>query len=98
MNSKIIYYFLMMFLFSNLALSNEVDCSQFKKMSAKYIECNAKNFKAKTDKKANELKVKTNKKATELKAKTDEKLETSGVKDKLKKFKNSKTLTDLIKD
>ena len=50
------------------------------------------------DKKANELKVKTNKKATELKAKTDEKLETSGLKDKLKKFKDSKTLTDLIKD
>ena len=44
------------------------------------------------------MKVKTNKKATELKDKTDEKLETFGVKDKLKKFKNSKTLKDLIKD
>mgnify|MGYP000500940126 FL=1 len=98
MNFKIIYYILITFLFSNIAFSNEMDCSQFKKMSAKYIECNAKNFKAKTDKKANELKVKTNKKATELKAKTDEKLETSGLKDKLKKFKDSKTLTDLIKD
>ena len=98
MSSKIIYYILITFLLSNLAFSNEMDCSQFKKMSAKYIECNAKNFKAKTDKKANELKVKTNKKATELKAKTDQKLETSGLKDKLKKFKDSKTLTDLIKD
>ena len=98
MSYRIIYYFLITFLFSNLAFSNEMDCSQFKKMSAKYIECNAKNFKAKTDKKANELKVKTNKKATELKVKTDEKLEASGLKDKLKKFKDSKTLTDLIKD
>ena len=98
MSYKIIYYILITFLLSNLAFSNEMDCSQFKKMSAKYIECNAKNFKAKTDKKANELKVKTNIKATELKAKTDEKLETSGLKDKLKKFKDSKTLTDLIKD
>ena len=98
MSYRIIYHFLITFLFSNLAFSNEMDCSQFKKMSAKYIECNAKNFKAKTDKKANELKVKTNKKATELKVKTDEKLEASGLKDKLKKFKDSKTLTDLIKD
>ena len=61
-------------------------------------------MKFKTDQKANELKAKTNQKANELKLKTGEKvdigkekIESSGVKDKLKKFKDSKTLSDLIK-
>ncbi len=98
MNLKLIYLILITFLFSNFVFSNENDCSQFEKMSAKYIECNAKKFKSKTDKKANELKVKTNQKAKELKNKTNEKLESSGLKDKLKKFKNSKTFSDLIKN
>ena len=65
---KLIYLILITFLFSNFVFSNENDCSQFEKMSAKYIECNAKKFKSKTDKKANELKVKTNQKAKELKS------------------------------
>ncbi len=63
--------------------SNEVDCTQFKKFSTQYIECNA-----------NKLKEKTNKKV-ELGKK---KFEKSGIKAKLKKFKNSKTLSDFIKN
>ena len=59
---------LMLFLLFMPVNSNEIDCTQFKKFSKKYLECNA-----------NKLKEKTNE-------------------DKLKKFKNSKTLKDLIKN
>ena len=74
---------LMLFLLFIPVNSNEIDCTQFKKLSKKYIECNA-----------NKLKEKTNEKV-ELSKK---KFESSGVEDKLKKFKNSKTLKDLIKN
>jgi len=59
------------------------DCTQFKKLSAKYIECNANKIKQKTNEK-----VKISK----------EKFKKSGIKDKLKKIKESKTLSDLMKD
>ena len=65
------------------SLSDEIDCTQFKKLSAKYIECNANKLKEKTNEK-----VKIGKK----------KFEKSGINDKLKKIKKSKTLSDLIKD
>tara|TARA_B100001063_G_scaffold2234_1_gene1582 strand:- start:23 stop:274 length:252 start_codon:yes stop_codon:yes gene_type:complete len=65
------------------SLSDEIDCTQFKKLSAKYIECNANKLKEKTNEK-----VKLGKK----------KFEKSGISDKLKKIKKSKTLSDLIKD
>tara|TARA_B100001109_G_C18526904_1_gene318679 strand:+ start:138 stop:389 length:252 start_codon:yes stop_codon:yes gene_type:complete len=65
------------------SLSDEIDCTQFKKLSAKYIECNANRLKEKTNEK-----VKLGKK----------KLEKSGINDKFKKLKKSKTLSDLIKD
>tara|TARA_B100001057_G_scaffold389699_1_gene397506 strand:- start:708 stop:959 length:252 start_codon:yes stop_codon:yes gene_type:complete len=63
--------------------SDEINCTQLKKFSKKYIECNANKLKEKTNKK-----VKLGKK----------KFESSGAEDKLKKFKNSKTLKDLIKN
>ena len=63
--------------------SNEVNCDQFDKLSAKFLEC-----------KANQLKEKTSQKVEN----TKEKFENSSIKDKLKKFKSSKTLTDLIKN
>ena len=65
------------------SLSDEIDCTQFKKLSAKYIECNAAKLKEKTNEK-----VKSSK----------EKFEKSGIKDKFQKFKESKTLSDLIKN
>ncbi len=71
---------LLLFLPTN---SNEIDCTKFKKLSAKYIECNAKKLKEKTNEKVDLGK---------------EKFEKSGIKDKFKKFKNSKTLSDLIKN
>ena len=61
--------------------SNEVNCDQFDKLSAKFLEC-----------KANELKEKTSQKVNNRK----KKFENSSIKDKLQKFKSSKTLTDLI--
>ena len=94
MNLKIVYFILITFFFSNIVSSEEIDCNKFEKMSAKYIQCNAVKFKSKTDKKANQLKVKTNQKANEIKTKTGEKLESSGITNKLKKFKNSKTLKE----
>ena len=68
-------YFLILFVLlslNNFSYSEEIDCKQFEKFSAKYIECNTKKLKKKI-------------------AKTD-------AKKKLNKFKNSKTLSDLIKD
>ena len=65
------------------SLSNEIDCTQFKKLSAKYIECNATKLKEKTNEKVESGK---------------EKFEKSGIKDKFQKFKESKTLSDLIKN
>ena len=56
--------------------ADEMDCSKFKKFTAKHIECNANNLKTKTNKK----------------------LEKSGIKEKFNKLKESKTLSDLIKD
>ena len=63
-------------------LSNEVDCNQFDKLSAKYIECTAKKMKEKASDEINKGKKKFNK---------------SGLGEKINKFKKSKTLSDLIK-
>ena len=63
-------------------LSNEVDCNQFDKLSAKYIECTAKKMKEKASDEINKGKKKLNK---------------SGLGEKINKFKKSKTLSDLIK-
>ena len=83
MKIKIILFFFISLIINFSVYAVEQDCTQFKKLSAKYIECNAKKLKDNTNKK-----VKISK----------EKFEKSGIKDKFKKFKESKTLSDLIKD
>jgi len=83
MKLKILFIIITLFSLTTLANSNEVGCDQFDKLSAKFLEC-----------KANELKEKTSQKVVSSK----EKFENSSIKDKLKKFKSSKTLTDLIKN
>ena len=83
MKYKIIISLFFFLIFFTSSLSDEIDCTQFKKLSTKYIECNTAKLKEKTNKK-----VKSGKK----------KLEKSGITDKFKKFKESKTLSDLIKD
>jgi hypothetical protein len=81
MKLKIFLSIISLFSITSLANSNEMGCDQFDKLSAKFLEC-----------KANELKEKTSQKVKNSK----EKFESSSIKDKLKKFKSSKTLTDLI--
>ncbi len=83
MKYKIILPLVTLLIYSPPSFSIEIDCTQFKKLSAKYIECNAAKLKEKTNEK-----VKSSK----------EKFDKSGIKDKFKKFKESKTLSDLIKD
>ena len=82
MKLKIFSFSIIPLLFFMPVKSNEIDCTQFKKLSAKYVECNAKKLKEKTTKKIEVGK---------------DKFEKSNFKDKLKKFKSSKTLSDVIK-
>ena len=73
---------LILIIFLKPAYSEEIDCNKFEKLSAKYIECSAKKLKTKTIEKVEIGK---------------DKMESSGINDKIKKLKNSKTLSDLIK-
>ena len=82
MKSKYIIITFIFIFFYNSAYAKKNDCNQFEKLSAKYIECNANKLKTKTIEKVEVGK---------------EKIENSGIKDKLNKFKDSKTLKDLIK-
>ena len=81
------------------ALTDKIDCTQFDKVSAKYIECSAKNLKEKSSK----LKLKVTVGAEKLKKKivtntkdSKKKFDKSSLKEKLVKFKNSKSLTEFL--
>ena len=81
------------------AMAEKIDCTQFEKISAKYIECSAKNLKEKSS----EHKLKVTVGAEELKEKITtnaksgkKKFDKSSLKEKLVKFKNSKTLTEFM--
>ena len=81
------------------ALTDKIDCTQFDKVSAKYIECSAKNLKEKSS----NLKLKAALGAEELKKKivkntkdSKKKFDKSSLKEKLVKFKNSKSLTEFL--
>ena len=81
------------------AIAEKIDCTQFEKVSAKYIECSAKNLKEKSS----ELKLKATVGAEELKEKITtnvksgkKKFNKLNLKEKLVKFKNSKTLTEFM--
>ena len=81
------------------ALTDKIECAQFDKVSAKYIECSAKNLKEKTS----ELKLKATVGAEELKKKivkntkdSKKKFDKSSLKEKLVKFKNSKSLIEFL--
>ena len=81
------------------AIAEKIDCTQFEKVSAKYIECSAKNLKEKSS----ELKLKATVGAEELKEKITtnakskkNKFDKLNLKEKLVKFKNSKTLTEFM--
>ena len=86
-------------LFIATAIAEKIDCTQFNKVSAKYIECSAKNLKEKSS----EIKLKVTVGAEELKKKittkaknSKKKFNKSSLKEKLVKFKNSKTLKEFM--
>ena len=86
-------------LITSNAISENIDCTQFDKVSAKYLECSAKNLKEKSS----EIKLKATIGAEELKEKIatnvksgKKKFDKSSLKEKLVKFKNSKTLTEFM--
>ena len=72
MKFKLLIKILICFLFFPIVHATENECEQFEKLSAKYIECNAKKLKDKTSNKIKESK---------------ENFEKSGIKEKFNKFK-----------
>ena len=96
---KIIFILLITSVLMSNAMAEKIDCNQFEKVSAKYIECSAKNLKEKSS----ELKLKATVGAEELKKKivtntkdSKKKFDKSSLKEKLVKFKNSKSLTEFM--
>ena len=96
---KIIFITLITSALMSNAMAEKIDCNQFEKVSAKYIECSAKNLKEKSS----ELKLKATVGAEELKKKiikntkdSKKKFDKSSLKEKLVKFKNSKSLTEFM--
>ena len=83
---KIIISVLLISLFS-LSFSSADDCSKYDKLSKEYAKCTSDKLKKETSNKAEEIKSKTAKKIEEGK----KKLKKFNLKDKLKKFKNSKS-------
>jgi len=78
------------------AIAEKIDCTQFDRVSAKYLECSVKNLKEKSS----ELELKAAVGVDELKQKivtnaknSKTKFNKSNLKEKLVKFKNSKSLT-----
>ena len=86
MKIKLLAYLLIL-TFTNVNLSMADNCNEFDKLSKEYAKCTSNKLKVETSKKANEIKSKTAKKIEEGK----KKLKNFNLKDKLNKFKNSKT-------
>ena len=84
--SQFITSIIIIFLFS-ISLSLAEDCNKFDKLSKDYAKCTSEKLKDKTSKKANELKVFTSEKINDGK----KKFNSFKLKEKLFKFKNSKT-------
>ena len=86
-------------LITSNAIAEKIDCTQFDKVSAKYLECSAKNLKEKSS----EIKLKVTVGAKEIKEKITtnaksgkKKFDKLNLKEKLVKFKNSKSLTEFM--
>ena len=86
---KVTILVLLISLFS-YSFSSAEDCSKYDKLSKDYAKCTSDKLKKETSKKAEEIKSKTSKKIEEGK----KKLKNFNLKDKLNKFKNSKTLKE----
>ena len=99
MKKKILTIIITSILSATNVVAEKIDCTQFKKISAKYLECTTTNLKEKSK----ELKLKATAGTEELKKKvtkntTDSKKKIGkfALKEKLIKFKNSKTLTEFM--
>ena len=64
---KLYIIFIVFFFKSTFSFAEENKCSEFKKLSKEYIECNAKKLKEVSSKKAKELKDGTSKKNSRIK-------------------------------
>ncbi len=83
---KIIISVLLISLFS-LTFSSAESCSKYDKLSTEFAKCTSDKIKKETSQKAKKIKSKTAKKIEKGKIK----LKNFNLKDKLKKFKNSKS-------
>ena len=90
--TKIIISVLFISLFV-VTFSSAEDCSKYEKLTKEYAKCTSDKLKKGTSQKAEEIKSKTAKKIEEGK----KKIKNFNLKDKLKKFKNSKTHKEFTK-
>ena len=86
---KLIIVLLFVSLF-NLTFSYAEDCTKYDKLSKEFAKCKSDELKNKTSKKADDIKTKTAKKIEQGK----KKFKNFNLKEKLKKFKNSKSLKE----
>tara|TARA_Y100000590_G_C15210823_1_gene822426 strand:- start:173 stop:421 length:249 start_codon:yes stop_codon:yes gene_type:complete len=82
MKKIIAYIFVLTFIYSIDSYSDEKDCSSFDKLSKDYAKC---------------LTDKSKKQGSKIKKKINDKIKKSGIKEKFKKFNETKTLADLLK-
>jgi len=85
---RFVVFLITFFISIGNSTAEEIDCSQFDKLSAKYVECSALKLKEKS----NDLKNATVEKIDENKKKFDG----SKLKENLIKFKNSKSLSEFM--
>jgi len=85
---KILIFLITFFISISNSIAEEIDCSQFDKLSAKYIECSTLKLKEKSK----VLKNTTVEKIDDGKKKFDG----SELKENLIKFKNSKSLSEFM--
>ncbi|WP_440692216.1 hypothetical protein [Candidatus Pelagibacter sp. HIMB1695] len=97
MNYRLFVYLIILTI-ANVNFSLADECIKFEKLSKEYAKCKAELIKEKTTEKAELIKKKTAEKAELIKAKTSEKYNDGkkkfnklNLKDKLIKFKNSKS-------
>ena len=85
---KAVFFLITFFISLSNSIAKEIDCNQFDKLSAKYVECSALKLKEKSK----DLKNTAVEKIDDGKKKFD----SSVLKEKLIKFKNSKTLSEFM--
>ena len=89
--NKIIIFITIIFIY-NLSFASAKDCDKYDKLSKDYAKCTSEILKEKTLKKKGELEIFTSKKINEGK----KKINNLKLKEKLLKFKNSKTLKEFV--